>query len=174
MSLAVQMAVATALGILTGFFFGDLCSFFAPYGSAYIMLLKATAIPYLIVAIIHGVAQLTPFQAKLIIKKGIMFIGIAWSINIAMIYLVYGTFPKAESTQSGYISTETSSINFAELLIPENIFYDLANNIVPAIVIFSINREGELVPRSNFKSLAGIICINIVFKFPAMVISLTG
>ncbi|NBO25145.1 MAG: hypothetical protein EBU93_07960, partial [Chlamydiae bacterium] len=138
MSLAVQMAVATALGILTGFFFGDLCSFFAPYGSAYIMLLKATAIPYLIVAIIHGVAQLTPFQAKLIIKKGIMFIGIAWSINIAMIYLVYGTFPKAESTQSGYISTETSSINFAELLIPENIFYDLANNIVPAIVIFSL------------------------------------
>lgn len=138
MSLAVQMAIATALGILTGFFFGDLCSIFAPCGAAYIMLLKATAIPYLIVAIIQGVGQLSSFQAKLIMKKGIMLIGLAWSINIAMIYLVYSTFPTAKNTQSGYISSETSSINFAELLIPENIFYDLANNIVPAIVIFSL------------------------------------
>ena len=88
-SLAVQMAIATVLGVLVGLFLGDLCSFFAPYGSAYIMLLKATAIPYLIVAIINGIGQLSSFQAKMILKKGLLFIGIAWLVNIAMIYLVY-------------------------------------------------------------------------------------
>ena len=68
------MAIATFLGILCGLFFGDLCSIFAPLGQAYIMLLKATAIPYLIVAIIHGIGQLSSFQAKQILKKGIFFI----------------------------------------------------------------------------------------------------
>lgn len=138
MSLAFQMAIATLLGILCGLFLGDICSIFAPFGSAYIMLLKATAIPYLIAAIIHGIGQLSSFQAKMILKKGIMFIGLAWAINIAMIYLVYFAYPQAKATQAGYISTESPQINFAELLIPENIFYDLANNIVPAIVIFSL------------------------------------
>ncbi|MBM3207591.1 MAG: cation:dicarboxylase symporter family transporter [Chlamydiae bacterium] len=138
LSLAAQMAIATVLGILCGLFFGNICAIFAPYGSAYIMLLKATAIPYLIVAIIHGIGQLNSFQAKSILKKGILFIGLAWLINISMVYLVYFSFPKAQNTQSGFISTETSGINFAELLIPENIFYDLANNIVPAIVVFSL------------------------------------
>jgi Na+/H+-dicarboxylate symporter len=137
-SLAVQMAIATVLGVFVGLFLGDLCSFFAPYGSAYIMLLKATAIPYLIVAIINGIGQLSSFQAKTILKKGLMFIGMAWFVNIAMIYLVYFSFPKAKGNLSGYISTESPQINFAELLIPENIFYDLANNIIPAIVIFSL------------------------------------
>jgi Na+/H+-dicarboxylate symporter len=138
LSLPVQMAIATILGIFTGLFLGDICSIFAPYGSAYIMILKATAIPYLIVAIIHGIGQLNSFQAKMILKKGIMFIAVAWMINIAMIYLIYWSFPQAKSAQPGYISTEAAHINFAELLIPENIFYDLANNIIPAIVVFSL------------------------------------
>ena len=50
-SLAFQMAIATVFGILFGLFLGDLCDVFA-YASAYIKLLKVTAIPYLIGAII--------------------------------------------------------------------------------------------------------------------------
>ncbi|MBS0605323.1 MAG: cation:dicarboxylase symporter family transporter [Verrucomicrobia bacterium] len=139
MSLTLQMAIATALGILCGFFFGDLCEVFSNWASAYIMLLKVTAVPYLIAAIIHGVGQLSLSQAKMIMKRGILFIGLAWSINICVIYLINYVFPRSESTQvSGYVSTETPHLNFAELLIPDNIFYDLSNNIIPAIVIFSL------------------------------------
>ncbi len=139
LSLTLQMAIATALGVLCGFFFGDLCEVFNTWASAYIMLLKVTAIPYLIAAIIHGVGQLSLNQAKLIMKRGTFFIGLAWSINICIIYLINYVFPRSESTQvSGYVSTETPHLNFAELLIPDNIFYDLSNNIIPAIVIFSL------------------------------------
>lgn len=139
MSLTLQMAIATILGILCGLFFGDLCSVFSTWSAAYIMLLKVTAVPYLIGAIIHGVGQLSIPQAKQILKKGILFIGIAWAINIAIIYLVNNMFPRPKSPQiAGYVSLETPQLNFAELLIPDNIFYDLSNNIVPAIVIFSL------------------------------------
>lgn len=139
MSLALQMAIATVIGILCGLFFGDYCSIFDPYAKAYIMLLKMTAIPYLITAIMQGIGQLSTSQAKMILKKGMMFICFAWAINISMIYLVYGAYPQPQGARiGGYITTKAPSINFLELLIPENIFYDLSNNIVPAVVIFSI------------------------------------
>lgn len=133
------MAIATFLGLLFGLLFGDLCEVFAPYAAAYIMLLKVTAVPYLIGAIIHGLGQLNLSQAKLILKKGILFIFLAWFVNIAMIYATYSIFPKSKTSQmTGYIAGNIPTINFAELLIPDNIFYDLTNNIIPAIVIFSI------------------------------------
>ncbi len=139
MSLTLQMAIATILGILWGLFFGESSDVFAPYASAYIMLLKVTAIPYLIGAIMHGVGQLGVSQAKLILKRGLIFISLAWTINILMIYAIKYLFPKPESTQlGGYISSETPKLNFAELLIPDNVFYALANNIIPAVVIFSL------------------------------------
>lgn len=139
MSLTLQMAVATILGILTGLFFGQLCEFFAPYAAAYIMILKITAIPYLITAIIHGVGQLYVEQAKMILKRGILFIGLAWIINILVVYLIDYLFPKSPGNQiAGYVSIETTHLNFAEILIPENIFYALSNNVVPAVVLFSV------------------------------------
>lgn len=138
-SLTFQMAIATVFGILTGLFFGDLCDVFAPYSSAYIMLLKITAVPYLIGAIIHGVGQLSIIQAKQILKKGAIFISLAWTINILMVLTITYLFPQPKvKPMGGYISSEVPSLNFAELLIPDNIFYDLSNNIVPAVVIFSL------------------------------------
>jgi Na+/H+-dicarboxylate symporter/ABC-type amino acid transport substrate-binding protein len=138
-SLTWQMVIATLLGIFCGLFFGDLCNVFSSSASAYIMLLKITAVPYLIGAIIHGVGQLSSAQAKQILKKGALFISMAWAINILIIYGIDYLFPHPSSTQlGGYIASEAPALNFSTLLIPENIFYDLTNNIVPAIVIFSL------------------------------------
>lgn len=138
-SLALQMAIATLLGLMCGLFLGDLCEAFTPYAQAYIMILKITAIPYLMVAIIHGVGQLSVSQAKMTLKKGVLFLALAWSINIIMVYATYFIFPKAKVTQlTGYITGNSPPINFSELLIPENIFYDLSNNIIPSVVVFSV------------------------------------
>jgi proton glutamate symport protein len=138
-SLALQMAIGTVLGILCGLIFGDLCKFLLPYGKAYIMILKITAVPYLIGAIIRGIGQLNSVQAKLILKKGIIFIGIALFINISMIYVTYYVFPLPQKAPLvGYIIGNISPINFSGLLIPENIFQDLANNVIPSIAIFSL------------------------------------
>jgi len=138
-SLVLQMAIATVLGLICGLVFGDLCEAFTPYAGAYIMLLKVTAIPYLMGAIIHGIGQLSVSQAKLTLKKGVLFLALAWTINIIMIYATYFIFPKPQTAQTtGYIVGNASPINFFELLIPENIFYDLSHNIIPAVVVFSL------------------------------------
>lgn len=133
------MAIATLLGVLVGLFFGEHAKIFAPWGSAYIMVLKITAVPYLIGAIMHGIGQLGTLQAKQILKKGPFFILLAWVINIVVIYLTYLVFPQPKvSPALSYIANPPTSINFAELLIPENIFAALSNNILPAVVVFSV------------------------------------
>lgn len=138
-SFPLQMAVATLLGICLGLFFGERCRIFAPYASAYVMILKMTAIPYLIVAIIHGVGLLNRAQAMQILKKGSLFIGLALLINISIIYLIKWSFPIAEGPkQTGYVTRDVPELNFAEILIPQNIFYDLAQGIIPAVVVFSL------------------------------------
>ena len=116
-----------------------MCSVFAPWADAYIMILKVTAIPYLIVAIVHGVGLLKSSQAKQILKKGLIFIGLAILINISIIYLIKWVFPKPHGASlTGHVLKDVPALNFAELLIPDNVFYDLSNNIVPAVVVFSL------------------------------------
>lgn len=138
-SLTWQMVLATILGILVGLFFGEKCRVFANWGTAYIMILKITTIPYLGFAIMHGIGQLRSSQAIQILKKGLFFIALFWSINITMIYLTASLFPQATGNSlTSYVSTKPVSINFAQVLIPENIFNSLANNIVPSVVIFSL------------------------------------
>lgn len=139
LSLSLQMAIATILGILVGLFLGDICQVFAPWANAYVMILKVTILPYLVGAIIHGLGSLSNNQAKQILKKGILFIVLAWLINLSIIYFINFSFPHAKgSLKTGFVSSTSHSINFAELLIPENIFFSLSNNIVPAVVIFSV------------------------------------
>lgn len=139
MSFPLQMAVATLLGIFVGLFLGDHAGILAPYASAYIMILKVTAIPYLIVAIINGVGLLNRAQGIQILKKGSLFIGLALFVNISIIYLIRWSFPAAESSHpASYVTRDVPTLNVAKLLIPENIFYDLSNNIIPAVVVFSL------------------------------------
>jgi Na+/H+-dicarboxylate symporter/ABC-type amino acid transport substrate-binding protein len=138
-SLTIQMVIATLLGIFTGVFLGDMCKVFAPWENAYIMILKITTIPYLISAVIHGIGKLASSMAKQILHKGLLFIAGAWIINIGMIYLTVYLFPGSQGASHAPYSTLTpSAINFAELLIPENIFYALSNNMVPAVVMFGL------------------------------------
>jgi len=133
------MIIATLLGILVGLFLGDLCRVFAPWENAYIMILKITTIPYLICAVIHGIGRLATSTAKQILQKGLLFIGGIWFINICMIYMTVFLFPRAHGpAHSSYSTLAPSTVNFAELLIPDNIFYALSNNMVPAVVMFGL------------------------------------
>lgn len=149
------MALGTLLGILTGLIFGDSCNVFAPWTQAYVMILKITTIPYLFFAIIHGIGQLHTTQALQILKKGLLFIALAWTINILMIYGGVFLFPHGIGPSvTRYTASNPQPVNFAELLVPENIFSSLSNNIIPSIVVFSL--------------LVGISLMHIREKAPLM------
>lgn len=156
-SLSLQMVIATLLAIFTGLFLGEYCHVFASWGDAYIMILKITTIPYLICALIHGIGKLSSAMAKSILQKGIFFIGCTWTINILVIYFVLSLFPTSAGIPfSSYSTIAPSQLNFAELLIPDNVFHALSHNVVPAVVVFGL--------------IVGIAMMHIKDKGPMMAI----
>ena len=140
LSLSSKIIIGMGLGFIVGIFFGEYCAFLQIIGDAFIKLLQMTILPYIVVSLISGLGGLTFDQAKLMAKKGGVLMLLFWAISFAMVLLLPLSFPQWES--AAFFSASSVEIppkvNFLDLYIPSNPFYSLANNIVPAVVLFSI------------------------------------
>jgi len=139
-SLSTNILIGMFLGIACGIFFGEKVAFLQVAGNAFIKLLQMTILPYILVSLVNGIGGLTFNQAKELAKKGGVLLLLFWIIAFAVILLIPLSFPAWES--SAFFSTslvETPpKVDFLSLYIPSNPFYSLANNVVPAVVLFSI------------------------------------
>ena len=139
-SLSTNILIGMFLGIACGIFFGEKVAFLQVAGNAFIKLLQMTILPYILVSLVNGIGGLTYGQAKELAKKGGLLLLLFWAIAFAMILLIPLSFPTWES--SAFFSTSLVDIppkvDFLSLYIPSNPFYSMANNIVPAVVLFSI------------------------------------
>jgi len=127
------------LGIACGIFFGEKVAFLQVIGDGFIKLLQMTILPYIVVSLILDLGGLTFEEAKLMAKKAGLLL-LFWAIAFAIILLVPLSFPVWES--AAFFSTslvETpQKVDFLSLYIPSNPFFSMANNIVPAVVLFTI------------------------------------
>jgi proton glutamate symport protein len=139
-SLSTNILIGMFLGIACGIFFGEEVAFLQVAGNAYIKLLQMTILPYILVSLVNGIGGLTHGQARELAQKGGLLLLLFWAIAFAMILLIPLSFPAWES--SAFFSTslvETPpKVDFLNLYIPSNPFYSMANNVVPAVVLFSI------------------------------------
>jgi len=140
LSLSTTIFIGLFLGIAAGLFFGEYCAFLKIIGDGFIRLLQMTILPYITVSLILGIGSLSFSQAKLLaIKAGVILL-FFWGVVIALVLVMPGAFPHWES--AAFFSTsmvETPPpIDFLSIYIPSNPFFALANNVVPAVVLFSI------------------------------------
>jgi Na+/H+-dicarboxylate symporter len=140
LSLSAQIMIGMGLGFSVGIFFGEYVAFLQIIGNAFIKLLQITILPYIMVSMILGIGGLTADQAKLMVKKAGILILLFWGISFVMVLLLPLSFPQWESAAffSSSIVESPKEVDFLSLYIPFNPFYSLANNIVPAVVLFSI------------------------------------
>lgn len=138
-SLGYQVVIAILAGIFLGLFFGPLCSILKPIGDIYIMLLQMVALPYISFSLIHGLGSITPSVGKKLFASGWLYWTLLWAIMLALIYLLSLMIPPSAVTFIGQGGEESSlARNFLSYIVPENPFYDLANNIVPAIAVLGL------------------------------------
>lgn len=140
LSIATKVLIGLGLGIVVGVFFGPAVAFLKIGGDAFIALLQITVIPYIVVALITSVGQLTLHDAKaLSLKAGGVLLAL-WAIGVAVVLLAPLAFPNWPSASffSASAIEESTPIDFLQLYIPANVFSALANAIVPAIVVFSV------------------------------------
>ncbi|KPJ78559.1 MAG: hypothetical protein AMJ54_02750 [Deltaproteobacteria bacterium SG8_13] len=139
-SLSTNILIGMVLGIFCGIFFGEYAGFLQIIGDGFIKLLQMTILPYIVVSLILGIGGLTHEQAKLLAVKAGVLLLMFWAIAFAVILLIPLSFPDWES--AAFFSTALveppREVDFLSLYIPSNPFSSLANNVVPAVVLFSI------------------------------------
>ncbi len=140
LSLATQVVAALALGLASGIFLGELTTPLNVVGRAFILLLQMTVLPYIILSLITGLGHLNYQEVKSLGAKVGGILVLSWAMAFAAILVMPLAYPDLESASffSSSLVKMPESVNFLELFIPANPFHALANNIVPAVVLFSV------------------------------------
>ncbi|MEE9531064.1 MAG: cation:dicarboxylase symporter family transporter [Syntrophobacteria bacterium] len=140
LGLSGSILLGFVLGILSGLFFGEYCAWLKIFGDAFIKLLQMSILPYIVVSLMVGIGRLSYQQAKVLAIKAGSLLLVFWGIALAVIFLMPLAFPSVET--ASFFSTTLvkvkEQVDFLELFIPSNPFSSLANNVIPASVLFSI------------------------------------
>jgi Na+/H+-dicarboxylate symporter len=140
MSLSKRIFIGLLAGIATGLFFGELVAELKLFGEIFIKLLQMTVLPYIVVSLIAGFGRMSPEQVRrLAIRAGLVLLAI-WLLALVLIFLAPLAFPTLDTASffSSQSDPTPAARSLMELYVPHNIFYSLSNNLVPAVVLFSI------------------------------------
>lgn len=138
--LTTWILISLFLGIACGLFFGELCAPLKPVGDVFVGLLQMTVLPYITLSLIYNLGRITARQTRSMAFTVIILLVILWGIGLFFVCLMSLAFPfwqKGAFFSSSIIEGPRSESLF-NLFIPANPFFSLANNAVPAVVLFSL------------------------------------
>jgi Na+/H+-dicarboxylate symporter/ABC-type amino acid transport substrate-binding protein len=139
-SFSKQILVGVLAGVLVGLFLGELAAPFGYAATAFVKLLQITVLPYMTVSIVLNLGRLGYGQARTLgLRAGSVLLGF-WGVALSLAFLFPLAFPVVESARffSTTVVEPSTPFNFIDLYIPSNPFFALANNVVPAVVLFSL------------------------------------
>ena len=139
-TLSRQILVGLVAGIATGLFFGELVAPLKVVADGFVKLLQMTVLPYVVVSIVTSLGSLSFDEARRLgLRAGAVLVGL-WLLGLAAAFALPLAFPDVPS--GAFFSTSLvqppDAFDFVGLYIPSNPFYSLANNVVPAVVLFSV------------------------------------
>ncbi len=139
MSLSSRVFVGLLLGVAVGIFFGEAAEPLGVLGDAFLLLLQMTVLPFVVVSLIHGLGRIRPEQARGLAVKAGGFLLIFWAVALLLVLLTPAAFPDWPSASffSRQLVEVRESASLLTLYIPSNPFSALADNTVPATVLFS-------------------------------------
>jgi Na+/H+-dicarboxylate symporter len=106
---------------------------------AFIRLLQMTVLPYVTVSLVAGIGSLNAAKVKMLFMRVGALTLVLWALAFGAVFLMPLAFPRVQNASffSTTLVEERPPFDFVSLYIPSNPFYSLANNIVPAVVLFS-------------------------------------
>jgi Na+/H+-dicarboxylate symporter/ABC-type amino acid transport substrate-binding protein len=140
MTFSNRILVGLAAGVVVGIFLGERAAALKWAADGFVKLLQMTVLPYVTVSIISSLGKLRYEDARLLgIRTGAVLAGL-WLVALLFTFLIPFTFPQVQNATffSTTLVERRPPFNFVDLYIPSNPFYSLANNVVPAVVLFSV------------------------------------
>ena len=154
-SLSTRVLIGLGLGILLGLFIGEWVGPLGMVGDGFILLLQMPVLPYVALSLIASLGRLDYQVASQLAKKGGALLLVLWLLSLIMVALYPLSFPNWES--ASFFSTSMikvpDQVSFLGMYIPANIFKSLSDNMVPAVVLFSVIFGVTLIGMKEKESL---------------------
>ena len=140
MTFSRQILAGLALGILTGLFFGERAAALKWAADGFVKLLQMMVLPYITVSIVASLGSLKRSELRTLGLRAAAVIGGLWLLALSFAFLIPLTFPAVQNASffSSSLVERRPAFDFIDLYIPANPFNSLANNVVPAVVLFSL------------------------------------
>ncbi len=110
-----------------------------------------TVLPYVVVSLVTGLGSLTAREAVELARRAGGFLLLLWGIALTSVLLFSLVIPDWTSASffSSTMVEQPPAFDFLQLFIPANPFESLADNTVPAVVVFSIALGSALIGIEN-------------------------
>lgn len=140
LSLSTRILIGLVAGVVCGLFLGEYCAWLEVVGEAFIDLLQMTILPYITAALILNIGRLSAQQARRLSGRAGLVLVVLWAVAGLTLVVAPMAFPAVDrgSFFSSSMVQPRAEFDPVALYIPENPFHSLANNVVPAVVLFSI------------------------------------
>jgi Na+/H+-dicarboxylate symporter/ABC-type amino acid transport substrate-binding protein len=140
MSFTLKILTGLVLGIFTGLFLGEMAAPFSIAGEAFIGLLQMTVLPYIVVTLIGNIGGISWSERRGLLVAGISVLVVLLVLGVVVLLAIPIAFPGWDSASffSSSLVEQAKVFDLVALYIPSNPFASLANNVVPAAVLFSI------------------------------------
>ena len=118
-------------------------------------------LPYITVSIIASLGSLKPSELRTLGLRAAAVIGGLWIVALTFAFLIPLTFPSIQSASffSSSLVERRAAFDFVALYVPANPFHALANNVVPAVVLFSIMLGVALVGVEQRERLLDVLYV---------------
>jgi Na+/H+-dicarboxylate symporter len=150
-SFSKRILVGLLAGVAAGLFLGERAAVFAIAATGFVKLLQVMVLPYMTVSIVANLGRLDYQQAReLALRAGSILLGL-WAVALVLAALFPLAFPAVDSARffSTTVVEPPATFDFINLYIPSNPFFSLANNVVPAVVLFSVLLGVALIGMEN-------------------------
>ncbi len=140
LGLSSWILIGAIAGVGCGVFFGEYCAPLGIVGDVFIALLQMAVLPYVVVALVANIGRLSVAGAWSLARSAGLVVLLLWAVGLVTIAVMPWSWPGVE-TASFFNATFVEArppVDMLALYVPSNPFYSLANNLVPAVVLFCI------------------------------------
>ena len=127
-----------SLGVAVGLFLGEAAQPIDVVANGFVRLLQVNVLPYLLGSLIASLGSRRPAEMESIARYGVGFLALVWTMMFGVVLLCPLALPPYEGTPVFGSNDPPPAIDWLDLYIPANLFHALANNLIPAVVLFGI------------------------------------
>jgi Na+/H+-dicarboxylate symporter/ABC-type amino acid transport substrate-binding protein len=134
-----RILLGLTLGISVGLLVGERTAPLGIVADGFIKLLQINVLPYMLGSLIAGLGSLTQAESRQLARHAGRVLVPLWMTTMLLVVALSFAFPPFDGTEwFDPNPASQAATDWIALYIPANVFHALANNLIPAVVLFGI------------------------------------